>query len=63
MSPVLDVALGTVVTPAAGLMKLTCQSGLPSPRLVGVEGVDAVVLGGHEDHVCVPAPGIERLDI
>ena len=37
-------AIGTVVTPALGLIRLTCHNGARAAQIVGVKGVDTVVL-------------------
>jgi len=51
-------AMGTVEMPAAAFRKIDLPQGRPGPELVGVEGVDAVVLGCDIDHVCaLPMPG------
>ena len=52
MSPQGWKELGTAVAPAGS--RLVFHSGAPAAGRVGVEGVDAVVLGGREDNVVRP---------
>jgi hypothetical protein len=50
---------GTVVMPLAGSMKLSCHSGAGvHPGIaIGIKGIDAIVLGRHDDNVVNPLAG------